>query len=108
MMVRCHSTNVFLSMSISRVPIVKYTARMLIGCCLLGVALAQEAPLSDGDDDVVVINVPESSNTATLGYAQENNDLGNKSRYEIGLIRNHYVGRTFIQPGHANPGASTK
>ncbi|HET7152702.1 MAG TPA: amidophosphoribosyltransferase [Candidatus Kapabacteria bacterium] len=65
----------------------------------LGVALAQEAPLSDGDEDVVVINVPDSSNTATLGYAMENNRLGNKSRYEIGLIRNHYVGRTFIQPG---------
>ena len=73
----------------------------------LGIALADEAPLANpsnpsgptGNDEVVVINVPDSSNTATLGYALENNTLGNRSRYEIGLIRNHYIGRTFIQPG---------
>ncbi len=67
----------------------------------LGIALAREFSLASQtpDDEVVVINVPDSSNTATLGYALENNALGNRSRYEIGLIRNHYIGRTFIQPG---------
>ena len=66
----------------------------------LGKALAGEQPARspDGDDRVVVINVPDSSNTATLGYVSENNKLGNDSKYEIGLIRSHYVGRTFIQP----------
>ena len=66
----------------------------------LGVALAQEHPVAADEDDkyVVVINVPDSSNTATLGYAEENNQQGNISRYEIGLIRSHYVGRTFIIP----------
>jgi amidophosphoribosyltransferase len=42
----------------------------------------------------MVISVPDSSNTAALGYASESG-----IRFEIGLIRNHYVGRTFIQPG---------
>lgn len=65
----------------------------------LGMTLAEEWGLKDEGDEVVVINVPDSSNTATLGYARRNTALGNKSRYEIGLIRNHYVGRTFIHPG---------
>src|ERR1041385_5019868 len=67
----------------------------------LGKALAQEHPVrGDGPQDrLVVINVPDSSNTATLGYVSENNKLGNESKFEMGLIRSHYVGRTFIQPG---------
>ena len=66
----------------------------------LGKSLAQEQPVPAGteEDRVVVINVPDSSNTATLGFVSENNKLGNKSKYDIGLIRSHYVGRTFIQP----------
>lgn len=66
----------------------------------LGRALAREHPTLSGssDDPLVVINVPDSSNTATLGYVAENNDLGNASKFELGLIRSHYVGRTFIQP----------
>lgn len=66
----------------------------------LGKALAGEHPVSspDKDDRVVVINVPDSSNTATLGFTSENNKLGNDSKFEMGLIRSHYVGRTFIQP----------
>jgi amidophosphoribosyltransferase len=55
----------------------------------LGHELARESP-TDGD---MVISVPDSSNTSALGYAQES-DLP----FELGLIRNHYVGRTFIQP----------
>ncbi len=56
----------------------------------LGRHLAREHPV-EAD---IVISVPDSSNTATLGYAMESG-----IRFELGLIRNHYVGRTFIQPG---------
>lgn len=55
----------------------------------LGRKLAEESP-ADAD---IVISVPDSSNTIALGYAE-----GSKIPFEIGLIRNHYVGRTFIQP----------
>lgn len=55
----------------------------------LGKKLAEEAPC-DAD---IIIAVPDSANTAALGYAQASN-----LRFEIGLIRNHYVGRTFIAP----------
>ncbi len=55
----------------------------------LGRLLAQESPV-DAD---IVIGIPDSANTATLGYAEESG-----IRFEIGLIRNHYVGRTFIDP----------
>ncbi|UCD94948.1 MAG: amidophosphoribosyltransferase [Candidatus Zixiibacteriota bacterium] len=41
----------------------------------------------------IVIGVPDSANTATLGYSEESG-----IKFEIGLIRNHYVGRTFIDP----------
>lgn len=47
----------------------------------------------------IVISVPDSSNTAALGFASESQKLGYDCRFEIGLIRNHYVGRTFISPG---------
>ncbi len=66
----------------------------------LGKSLAHEHPVAAGDSDkpVVVINVPDSSNTATLGFVTESNKIGTPTKYEIGLIRSHYVGRTFIQP----------
>ena len=66
----------------------------------LGKRLAQESPVKPGgeDDRVVVISVPDSSNTATLGFVTESNKHGANVRMEIGLIRSHYVGRTFIQP----------
>ena len=54
-----------------------------------GAILGQESPV-DAD---FVCSVPDSSNTATLGYAQETG-----LPFELGLIRNHYVGRTFISP----------
>ncbi len=41
----------------------------------------------------IVVPVPDSSNVIALGYAQEKN-----IPFEFGLIRNHYVGRTFIKP----------
>jgi len=55
----------------------------------LGKILAEEAPV-DAD---IVISVPDSSNTSAIGYAQASG-----IKFEIGLIRNHYVGRTFINP----------
>ncbi len=66
----------------------------------LGKSLAREHPVqpTPEEETVIVINVPDSSNTATLGFVSENSKLGNKSKYEIGLIRSHYVGRTFILP----------
>jgi amidophosphoribosyltransferase len=39
---------------------------------------------------------PDSGNYAALGYAEES-----KLPFEMGMIRNHYVGRTFIQPSQA-------
>jgi amidophosphoribosyltransferase len=55
----------------------------------LGRQLAREAP-TDAD---IVIPVPDSGVPAALGYADESG-----LRFEMGLIRNHYVGRTFIEP----------
>jgi amidophosphoribosyltransferase len=58
----------------------------------LGRQLAREAP-ADAD---VVVPVPDSGVTAALGYAEES---GIPLRF--GLIRSHYVGRTFIEPRQA-------
>ncbi len=58
----------------------------------LGRQLAQEAP-AEAD---VVIPVPDSGVTAAIGYAEES---GIPLRF--GLIRSHYVGRTFIEPRQA-------
>ena len=55
-----------------------------------GRKLSRENPDVTGD---IVISVPDSSNTCALGYSQNSG-----VKYEIGLIRNHYVGRTFIFP----------
>ena len=55
----------------------------------LGKQLAMEQP-ANAD---VVIAVPDSSNTAALGYSHRSG-----IKFEIGLLRNHYVGRTFIDP----------
>src|SRR5579862_1527010 len=58
----------------------------------MGAELAREAPaLAD-----VVVPVPDSGVPAALGYAQAC-DLP----FELGIVRNHYVGRTFIQPTQA-------
>lgn len=57
-----------------------------------GRRLAQEHPI-EAD---IVIAVPDSANTAALGYSEESG-----IRFEIGLIRNHYLGRTFIDPNQA-------
>ncbi len=56
----------------------------------LGRQLACEHPVPGAD---IVIGVPDSATTAALGFSEESG-----IRFDIGLIRNHYVGRTFIQP----------
>jgi amidophosphoribosyltransferase len=58
----------------------------------MGEELAREAP---ADVDVVV-PVPDSGVPAALGFSQASG-----VPYELGIIRNHYVGRTFIQPTQA-------
>jgi len=55
----------------------------------LGRQLAKEHP-ADGD---FIMPVPDSGNYAALGFAEESG-----IPLEVGMIRNHYVGRTFIQP----------
>jgi amidophosphoribosyltransferase len=55
----------------------------------MGARLAREAP-ADAD---IVVPVPDSGLFAALGYSQESG-----LPLEFGLIRNHYVGRTFIEP----------
>ena len=66
----------------------------------LGKNLAKSRPVHPRapNDKVIVINVPDSSNTATMGYVQATNKFGGNVKLEIGLIRSHYIGRTFIQP----------
>jgi amidophosphoribosyltransferase len=55
----------------------------------LGAELAREAPaIAD-----VIVPVPDSGVPAAIGFAQ-----AAKLPYELGIIRNHYVGRTFIEP----------
>ncbi len=56
----------------------------------IGAELARENPV-DAD---LVIPVPDSGTPAAIGYAQESG-----IPFELGIIRSHYVGRTFIQPG---------
>ncbi|MGQ9706079.1 MAG: amidophosphoribosyltransferase [bacterium] len=55
----------------------------------LGKILAREKPAKAD----IVIPIPDSSNCAALGYAEESG-----IPFEFGLIRSHYVGRTFIEP----------
>jgi len=55
----------------------------------IGHELAREKPV-DAD---LVIPVPDSGTPAALGYAEESG-----IPFELGIIRNHYVGRTFIEP----------
>ena len=56
----------------------------------IGAELAREDP-ADAD---IVVPVPDSGVPAAIGYAQESG-----VPFELGIIRSHYVGRTFIQPG---------
>ncbi|MDK2792612.1 MAG: amidophosphoribosyltransferase [Deferribacteres bacterium] len=58
----------------------------------MGAKLAEENPI-DAD---IVVPVPDSGIVATLGYSEKSG-----IPFELGLIRNHYVGRTFIEPAQS-------
>jgi amidophosphoribosyltransferase len=58
----------------------------------IGAELALESPV-EAD---IVVPVPDSGTPAAIGFAQQAG-----IPFELGIIRNHYVGRTFIQPGDA-------
>lgn len=59
----------------------------------LGRKLAEEHPVEGAD---IVVGVPDSATTAALGFSEASG-----VRFDIGLIRNHYVGRTFIHPAQS-------
>jgi amidophosphoribosyltransferase len=59
----------------------------------IGRRLAAEHPLAPGEGPAVVVPVPDSGVPAAIGYAEA---CG--LPFEMGLIRSHYVGRTFIEP----------
>ena len=56
----------------------------------MGKELAKESAYKGGD---IVVPVPDGGTPAAIGYAQESG-----IPFELGIIRNHYVGRTFIEP----------
>ncbi len=66
----------------------------------LGRQLAREHPTPGAS---CVFSVPDSSNAMALGYAEASG-----LKLEHGLIRNHYVGRTFINPGQASRTAKVR
>ena len=66
----------------------------------LGRELAREHPVPGAD---CVFSVPDSSNAMALGFAEEG-----ELKLEHALIRNHYVGRTFINPTQAGRNAKVK
>jgi amidophosphoribosyltransferase len=66
----------------------------------LGRRLARDCPVPGAD---LVFSVPDSSNSAAIGFAEESG-----LPYELALIRNHYVGRTFIQPTQATRDAKVR
>ncbi|MGB2600764.1 MAG: amidophosphoribosyltransferase [Candidatus Omnitrophota bacterium] len=55
----------------------------------LGRKLAEEHPVYAD----IVMSIPDSGNYAALGYAEQSG-----IPFEFGMVRNHYIGRTFIQP----------
>ncbi len=55
--------------------------------------IGRELAKENNTDADIVVPVPDSGNAAAMGFAQEL-----KMNFEHGLIRNHYVGRTFIEP----------
>ncbi len=56
----------------------------------IGRELAREAPVPGAD---FVVPVPDSGTPSAIGYAE-----GSGLNFELGIIRNHYIGRTFIEP----------
>ena len=65
----------------------------------IGIELAKEAPVHAD----LVVPVPDSGVPAAIGYSQQSG-----IPFELGIIRSHYVGRTFIQPSDGARHASVK
>jgi len=82
---QCVFEHVYFARPDSRV----FGRNVLASRLLLGRQLAREAP-ADAD---IVVPIPDSGMGAGLGYSQESG-----LSFQWGLIRNHYVGRTFIEP----------
>ena len=59
----------------------------------MGKRLAIEHPVKNADNDALVVPVPDSGVAAAIGFARESG-----INYRQAIIRNHYVGRTFIEP----------
>ena len=64
-----------------------------------GNVLAKEFPVNAD----IVVPVPDSGVPAALGYSEQS-----KIPFELAIIRNHYVGRTFIQPSQSSRHSSVK
>ncbi|HKU21081.1 MAG TPA: amidophosphoribosyltransferase [Terriglobales bacterium] len=84
-----HSACVFEHVYFSRPDSLVFGRAVEVSREQLGRALAREAP-ADAD---IVVPVPDSGVSAAMGYAAESG-----IPFRFGLIRNHYVGRTFIEP----------
>ena len=80
------------STSISRAPTATSNVATSTPSAGVGPAPFEEAP-ADAD---VVIGVPDSSLSAAIGYSEASG-----IPYEMGLVKNRYIGRTFIQPSQA-------
>ena len=78
------------STSTSRGPTATCSARASTKCGRISAASSRASSRVDAD---VVVPVPDSGVCAAMGYAEESG-----IPLRMGLIRNHYVGRTFIQP----------
>ena len=90
---RSRCSNAFSSMSISRGQTASFlAARVNESREALGRLLAKEHPV-DAD---IVVPVPDSGVPAAIGYSLESG-----IPFRMGLIRNHYIGRTFIEPSQA-------
>jgi amidophosphoribosyltransferase len=63
---------------------------------LMGKRLAVEHPVDNSENDALVVPVPDSGVAAAIGYARESG-----INYRQAIIRNHYVGRTFIEPSQS-------
>jgi amidophosphoribosyltransferase len=59
----------------------------------MGKRLAVEHPIENPQDNALVVPVPDSGVAAAIGFARESG-----INYRQAIIRNHYVGRTFIEP----------
>ncbi len=62
----------------------------------MGKRLAIEHPINDADENSLVVPVPDSGVAAAIGYARQSG-----INFRQAIIRNHYIGRTFIEPSQS-------